>query len=91
MWFLQYVMTYMCFFFKKYVTSTSFHLFVVDFMVLNRSLFYLFGWNVGKKESLWLLWKETGSSGELQGCLEVMQGENGKGQSPARTETWLLP
>lgn len=99
MWFVPYVMKYMWFFFRKHVTSTSFHLFVVDFMVLNCSLFYLFNIDLfgqrfldgtWAKRSLWPLWKwkGIGSSGKLQGHVEVMQGENGKGQSPTRTETW---
>jgi len=37
------------------------------------------------KESLWPLEKGAGNSGGLQGCCEVMQGENEKGQSPTKT------
>lgn len=92
------------FFFSEIMTlPNSFHLFVMDFMVLNHSLFYLFNtdlseqriWvELGQKRRVCDLYGKgqgTGSSGKLRGRLEVMQGENGKSQSPARPETWLLP
>lgn len=40
-----------------------------------------------EQESASPLEKEAGSSVGLQGCCEVMQGENSKSQSPARTSS----